>query len=316
MTNGPSVVAAVPLYTTVTVTPDERNHFEVTLASPLSQPTERVVLTSALRDLAGDDLDMLQAAAAVVAERWAVLLGGARLAAVSNIPMGAGVSSSAALTLAAAGALMRFADATVPSAARVAKAAYQAESELVGTGAGWMDFLACAHGGVCRIEAGSPPRLVRLADTLGVPLVLIDTQQRRATATVLASKRERWQAGDPAMRDYAASTTEIVSHLASALQQSEPDYRAVGTLMTDAHQQLRDLVRCSTPLIDECVARCLASGAYGAKLTGSGYGGCLVALAPIEQIGVIHAALADLPVRVMVFTTGEPHGLVFPPSDY
>jgi galactokinase len=51
-----------------------------------------------------------------------------------------------------------------------------------------------------------------------------------------------------------------------------------------------------------------------AKLTGSGHGGCLFALAPLDAIGPVLAALRDLPVRVLVFTTGEPHGVVFPPS--
>lgn len=60
-----------------------------------------------------------------------------------------------------------------------------------------------------------------------------------------------------------------------------------------------------------CLGHCSGSTSSGVVQST-----CLVTLAPIEQIGMIHAALADLPVRVMVFTTGEPHGVVFPPSDY
>lgn len=316
MTGGPSVVAAVPLHTTVTITPPESAGGPVTFASAMCDPSQRQVPTVNLGDLAGDGLDFLQAATHVVADRWSILLGGARIEASSRVPMGAGVSSSAALTVAAAGALMRFADGAVPSAGRVAQAAYDAEAGMIGTGAGWMDFLACTHGGVCRIDAGDPPRVRRLADTLGAPMLLIDTQQRRATAAVLASKRDRWRSGERSMRTYATSSTSIVEEMTAALRQRAPDYAAVGGLMTRAQTLLRDLVACSTPLIDECVRRCLAGGAYGAKLTGSGHGGCLVALAPIEQIGVIHTLLADLPVRLMVFTTGEPHGVVFPPSDH
>lgn len=315
MTGGPSVVAAVPVHTTVTITPGD-SFGPLTLASAMCRPSTREVETSALAAFAGDGLDYLQATAHVVGQRWPLLLKGARIEAASSVPVGAGASSSAALTVAAAGALMRYVDAVVPSAGRVAQAAYDAEAGQLGTGAGWMDFLACTHGGVCRIDAGEPPRVTRLADTLDTPVLLIDTLQRRATSTVLASKRDRYRSGETAMRTYAASATAIVSDLTAALRDPSPDHTTVGALMTQAQTLLRDLVRCSTPLIDECVRRCLAGGAYGAKLTGSGHGGCLVALAPIESLGAIHALLSDLPVRLMVFTTGEPHGVVFPPSDY
>lgn len=311
MTGGPSVVTAVPLHTTVTVTGGERND-PVVLTSPASEPATRSVYAADLATFAGDGLDYLQAATHVVMHRWPLLIGGARITATSTVPVGSGVSSSAALTVAAAGALLRFADAAVPAAATVAQAAYDAETGQLGTGAGWMDFLACTHGGVCRIDAGEPPRVTRLAPTLGMPLILIDTKQRRATSDVLASKRDRYRSGERAMRTYATSATAIVSDLTAALREPLPDHVAVGALMNQSQRLLRDLVCCSTPLIDECVRRCLTSGAYGAKLTGSGHGGCLVALAPIEAIGRIHASLSELPVRVMVFTTGEPRGIVFP----
>lgn len=252
----------------------------------------------------------------VVAQRAPLWLSGTTIGVSSTAPVAAGVSDSAALTVAAVAALMCFADGAMPSADRVAQAAYDAEAGELGTGAGWMDFLACTHGGVCRIDAGDLPVVTRLADELPAPMLLIDTMQRRSTSNVLASKRDRYRAGETAMRTYASSATSIVSDLTAALRDVTPDVATVGALMTQSQTLLRDLVRCSTPLIDECVRRCLTAGAYGAKLTGSGHGGCLIALAPIERLGAIHALLSDLPVRLMVFTTGEPHGVVFPPSHY
>jgi mevalonate kinase len=118
------------------------------------------------------------------------------------------------------------------------------------------------------------------------------------------------------MRTYARSATEIVGDLTAVLSAPTPDPVAVGGLLNQGQVLLRQLVRCSTDLIDECVHRCMKAGAYGAKLTGSGHGGCLFALAPLDALGPVMAALRDLPVRVMVFTTGEPHGVVFPPSDF
>ncbi|MFQ6326062.1 hypothetical protein ACLMAL_07975 [Nocardia sp. CWNU-33] len=89
----------------------------------------------------------------------------------------------------------------------------------------------------------------------------------------------------------------------------------MGALISEAHRLLRDCVHSSTPLIEECVERCLASGAYGAKLSGSGHGGCLFALVPWDAIGRVRVAVAGLPVRVMVFTSGA-LGVAFTPTDH
>jgi galactokinase len=315
MNGGPSVVAAVPLHTEVSVTRGDGGG-PVVLRSPDTEPTSRAVFMSDLAAYAGDGLDYMQATAKVVTGCWPLLTGGATIEARSSVPVGAGLSSSAALTVATAAALMRFAVGVIPQAASVAWAAYDAEVGELGTGAGWMDFLACTHGGVCRIDAGEPPRVTRLCGSLGAPLVLVDTVQRRTTRAVLASKRDRYRSGEQAMRTYAASAPAIVAEMTAALSAAAPDPARVGGLLNQGQALLRELVRCSTDLIDECVTRCLAAGAYGAKLTGSGHGGCLFALAPLDAIGPVLAALRDLPVRVMVFTAGEPHGVVFPPSEF
>ncbi|GAA1886162.1 mevalonate kinase family protein [Asanoa iriomotensis] len=314
MTGGPSVVAAVPLHTQVSVTRGDGG--PVVLRSPDSEPTARAVALSDLGGYAGDGLDYMQATAKVVKESWPLLMGGATIEARSSVPVGAGLSSSAALTVATAAALMRFAVGVIPQAASVAWAAYHAEAGELGTGAGWMDFLACTHGGVCRIDAGEQPRVTRLSDSLGTPLVLIDTVQRRTTRAVLASKRDRFRSGDPGMRAYADAATGLVDEMTGELRAAMPDPGRVGALLNEGQTLLRDLVRCSTDLTDHCVIRCLAAGAYGAKLTGSGHGGCLFALVPLDAIGPVLATLRDLPVRVMVFTTSESHGVVFPPSEF
>ncbi|WP_432839045.1 mevalonate kinase family protein [Dactylosporangium sp. CA-092794] len=314
MTGGPSVVAAVPLHTEVSVTRGDGG--PVVLHSPDTEPATRVVHLPELGAYAGDGLDYMQATAKVVTGSWPLLMGGATIEARSSVPVGAGLSSSAALTVATAAALMRFAVGVIPPAPSVAWAAYHAEAGELGTGAGWMDFLACTHGGVCRIDAGEQPRVTRLSGSLGAPLVLIDTIQRRTTRAVLASKRDRYRSGDPAMRAYAEAATGIVGEMTAELRSAAPDAARVGGLLNQGQALLRELVHCSTDLIDECVTRCLAAGAYGAKLTGSGHGGCLFALAPLDAIGPVLAMLRDLPVRVMVFTTSEAHGVVFPPSEF
>ncbi len=339
MTGGPSVVAAVPLHTEVTVFRDDHGG-PVVVRSAHADPVSRRLDAAELSTYAGGGLDYMQATAYVISRsrgrRW---LDGTTIAATSQVPIGAGLSSSAALTVATAAGLLSMAPSgitagrtagstagtavgEVPSAMSVARAAYDAEAGQLGTGAGWMDFLACAYGGVCRVDAGDPPTVTRLADTLDTPLILIDTLTRRSTSAALvamrdryrAGKRERHHAGDPDMRSYVRSATAIVEQMTATVADLTPDPAQVGELLTQGHTILRDLVRCSTDLINECLTRCLTAGAYGGKLTGSGHGGCLFALAPLEAIGPVVAALRDLPVQIMVFTTGEPHGVMFGPA--
>ena len=264
MTGGNSVTAAVPLRTRVTAwRADGSDALALISGPPLYQTRLVPAARAAASAYDGDVLDHMQAAARVTLGE-AAELAGVVVTASTDLPVGAGVSSSAALTLAVVAALSALHWGEVPDAPAACALARQAETTELGTGAGWMDFLACASGGVCQVAAGSVPRAALITASLPLPVVLIDTRQRRATATVLAGKRERYQAREPAMLTYVAETAALVEALAALLRSPQPDYREAGRLLSAAHVLLRDLAACSTPLIEECVTRVLAAGAYGA----------------------------------------------------
>jgi galactokinase len=313
MTGGASVTAAIPLYTRVSAW---RAAGSDALALTSGAPLYRTRLVPAGRAAAGqyadDDLDHMQAAARITL-RDAASLAGVVLTASTDLPVAAGVSSSAALTLAVVAALTVLRDGAAPELMRACTLARQAETGELGTGAGWMDFLACAAGGVRAITAADPPRADLITASLALPVVLIDTMQRRSTATILASKRARYRAGEPAMLTYIREVTTLTTALGAILARDRPDYRQAGELVTAAHGLLRDLVACSTPLLDECVTRVVGAGAYGAKLTGSGHGGCLFALAPDDAIASVLASVADLPVHAIALPHSDPAGMTHAP---
>jgi galactokinase len=313
MTGGCSVTAAVPLRTRVTAWRADGSDALALISGP---PLYRTRLVPAARAAASvydqDVLDHMQAAARVTLPR-AADLAGIVITASTDLPVGAGVSSSAALTLAVVAAVSALQHDHAPGSAQVCALARQAETAELGTGAGWMDFLACASGGVNQIQAGDQPRADLITTSLGVPAVLIDTRQRRATATVLASKRERFQAREPAMVTYVTETTALVDALTRVLRQPQPDYREAGKLLTQAHALLRDQAACSTPLIEECARRVLAAGAYGAKLSGSGHGGCLFALVPDDAVAAVLASVTGLPVHAVALPRSDPAGLTCTP---
>jgi galactokinase len=74
--------------------------------------------------------------------------------------------------------------------------------------------------------------------------------------------------------------TENARVLAAGDALAAGDGEAVGRLMLESHASLRDDYEVSTPELDALVERLVAAGAFGARLTGAGFGGCVVALAP------------------------------------
>jgi mevalonate kinase len=247
MIGGPSVVAAIGLRTEVTATVNHRSGLvHLTANEPIND--RRTVPSQRLDQLAGDKLDYLQACATQVITDGA----GAELTSQTAVPVGAGVSSSAAVTVAASAALLTAAEGEMPELQRLADLAHSAET-LVGSGAGWMDFLACAYGGLRRIEASNPPVTRLLAPTLGIPVLLIGTRQRRTTAQVLVTKRQRLADGEPRMIAYRDQALILVEEITTALSQGAVDYAHIGTLISQAHDLLTRYMGCSTPLIDQCV---------------------------------------------------------------
>jgi galactokinase len=71
------------------------------------------------------------------------------------------------------------------------------------------------------------------------------------------------------------------------------DYERLGALFVDSHASLRDDYHVSTPELDALVAAFTASGAYGARLTGAGFGGCVVGIASVDDAADVMALAAD-----------------------
>jgi galactokinase len=71
----------------------------------------------------------------------------------------------------------------------------------------------------------------------------------------------------------------------------EADIAAFGRLMVESHCSLREDYEVSCPELDELVEIALRAGAWGARLTGAGFGGCIVALTDVEHVALVLEAL-------------------------
>jgi galactokinase len=223
-------------------------------------------------------------------------------AAVStNLEIGAGLSSSAAFEVAIALALGTAADWST-DVRSLALACQQAEHDATGVPCGIQDQLVALAGVSghallidCRdlaIEAlPLPAGVVVLVVHSGVPRTLEGSQwaARRAETEaaaadlglrVLRDARPADVADHPRARHVVAEMTRV-DEFADALRFG--DIGALGSLMLAGHASLRDDMEVSTPELDALVDCLMDAGAFGARLTGGGFGGCAVALVPEER---------------------------------
>jgi galactokinase len=238
-------------------------------------------------------------------------------AAVStNLAIGAGLSSSAAFEVAIALALANAAD-WATDVRSLALACQQAEHEATGVPCGIQDQLVALAGVSdhalvidCRdlaIEAlPLPPGVAVLVVHSGVPRTLERSEwaARRAESEaaaaalglrVLRDARPADVADHPRARHVVAEIARV-GQFADALRCGDVD--ALGSLMLAGHASLRDDMQVSTPELDALVECLLDAGAFGARLTGGGFGGCAVALVPDERSdSIAEHASADYRVR-------------------
>ena len=238
---------------------------------------------------------------------------GARIAVATKLPIGAGLSSSAALTVATAKAVSLLAGKRLSPAA-LAEIAFRAEYHQVGVRCGRMDQTIAAHG-----ERGSALLFETAAGTLHpVPLPgrlwIMETgishrltggalnERRRECEEALAFCRE-WRPG----LNYLAQLTRgdlpevarrlppplvprvrhVVTETARTRRAAEVlaagDLPALGRLLVEGHESLRVDYESTIPEADLLVSAAVEHGAYGARLTGAGWGGAVVVLAPAER---------------------------------
>jgi galactokinase len=234
---------------------------------------------------------------------------GATLAVSSTVPIGAGLSSSAAFEVAIALALDDVAE-FAPSTLDLMLAAQRAEHIATGVPCGVQDqmtslFAVADHALLidCRALTVEPLPLPTETRVIvihsGVPRVLERSPyaRRRAESLAVAERlgvRALRDATAEQVRDeprgrHAVSEIRRVQEFATALRTG--DLAALGPLMLASHASSRDDMEVSIPELDALVDALMGAGALGARLTGAGFGGCVVALAPADRANrILHDA--------------------------
>lgn len=204
---------------------------------------------------------------------------GWRIDGSTQLPAGAGLGSSAALTVALA-RLVLGPDADLDS---VVDASMAGERIFHGEPSG-IDSEVAARGGLVRFVRGQPVTSVSLGQPL--PLMVVPSGVERSTALQVAKVRERHDrhptVAVPLLRALGEAVDRGIEALAAA------DYPALGEIMQMAHETL-SAFGVSSPILDALCSTALRSGALGAKLTGAGGGGCIVVLPGDDPAAITEA---------------------------
>ncbi len=238
---------------------------------------------------------------------------------VSDIPSGAGLSSSAALELSAAMAFVVVSELEW-DAVEMALLCQRAENDWVGVNCGIMDQLVCATGEVDRSLLIDCRDLTRRAVPIpaDVTVVVLDTgTERRLVDSGYNERRDSCETAArlfevPALRDLDIETLEsgedrldpvtyrralhVVTENERTLLMSEcldqGDLVAAGELMRQSHISLRDDFEVSSDALNSMTESALLSpGCYGARMTGGGFGGSCVALVATGRIEEFRATV-------------------------
>lgn len=247
---------------------------------------------------------------------------GAQIAVATTVPIGAGLSSSAALTVATAKALSLLAGKRLLPT-QLAEVAFRAEYHQVGVRCGRMDQTIAAHGqrGSALLFETASGRLQRVP--LTSRLWIVETglshrltggslnQRRRECEEALAFCRD-WRPGltflaqlslgdlpemerrlpPPLVPRARHVITETARTRAAATALAVGDLERLGRLLVEGHESLRRDYESTIPEADLIVESAMEHGAYGARLTGAGWGGAVVVLAPESREARIVAEIA------------------------
>ena len=257
-----------------------------------------------------------------------------------HVPLGAGLSSSAALECSVATAMNHLFDMGF-SLEELARLTQKAENQYVGVPCGIMDqsvSLMATQGFALLLDCRdlSTRNIPFDVASHGLELLIIDTQahhaltdggyaKRRASCESVAAKlsvksmRELSMAQLDAARDQITETEYIrARHAVSEIKRvldcvdalSVVDFAKVGELINQSHVSLRDDYTVSCPELDTAVEASLAAGAMGSRMVGGGFGGSAIALIKASQttqtIRAVESAFADKKFKAPRFFTSLP----------
>jgi galactokinase len=207
----------------------------------------------------------------------------------ADLPQRAGLGSSGAFEVAVAYALCEVGRFEVEPL-ELAQACRRAEQRATGVPSGILDQAASLlgrAGHALLLDCGTlEHRHVAFPDD--VAILVLDSGERRSLQTSgYGDRRRELEAGDPRRVRHVEAENARVRETVATLERG--DVEALGPIFAASHASLRDDYEVSTPALDSLVDAALEAGAFAARMTGGGFGGCIVALAEPSRAEEVRA---------------------------
>lgn len=327
----PVIAAAINLR--IQISGRKRKDANFVIALPDIQEVERFSLLEDLRYT--KERDYLRSVVNVLRRKNVLLSSGWDCTVQGDIPINSGTSSSSALVVAWIKFLLEVSEspeAKLPD--NIAELAFQAEVAEFNEPGGKMDHYASALGGIVAIHFDGRLKVVKFRNPLK-EFVLADSLIRKDTTGTLGFIKSHVLQGVSEMRTSINTfslkdkigdierdkieklppdvrrllkgtllTRDITAEGESIFRSESFDHETFGRLLTSQHEVLRDYLHISTPKLEQMIETALNEGALGAKINGSGEGGCIFAYTP-HGADRVAEALKKLDTDVAIIRVDE-----------
>ena len=298
------LVMPIALRLGVTVAATSRDDTSVRLTTDAAVSPRDVAYVLGAEERDGTWVDRARGVTAMLAREGAAI-GGFDAEITSDLPVGAGLGSSAAFAIALLRSLSNLFDLALDDAAS-ARIAHAAETEFAGARAGMLDQLASVYGrakdALLIDMRDHATQVIALPSTIELAVIDSGTRHEHATGGYNRRRAECEDAclhlGIASLRDIDGSPLdELLERLPAPLDRRvrhvvtengrvrravdavrARDDVELGQLLNASHRSLRDDYEVSTPELDELTGLAIGAGALGARMVGGGFGGSIIAL--------------------------------------
>jgi len=295
----PAVAMAIDLYSQVQVIPKNGSGVSITADIPL-----RFLAGKSGNPLVphpGELLRPLQLAAEATLKHVGNIDHGLWVNVECEIPVAAGLGSSASTTVAIISAIARSKGIEL-SKKKIFELAFVPENFLHGKPSG-VDQATCIYGSM--IQFSRPSNVKTIRPKKDPVLLVCDTGIHHTTRTLVGGVVQKSKREKKDFQNYLAKVREISGGVAKSLR--EGDDEELGILMNQNHELLRK-IGVSHPKLDHLVEVARRAGALGAKLTGAGGGGCVVVLNPSrivrDRVARVLRREGGTPYKISMDTSG------------
>ncbi|MEM3506525.1 MAG: mevalonate kinase [Candidatus Bathyarchaeia archaeon] len=210
----------------------------------------------------------------------------------SFIPIGVGLGSSAAVSVATIAAITRFFGIDLDRK-KIHELAFIPEKEIHGKPSG-IDQTTSIYGGIIFFKPNKGFERIPCEE---LQLIIGNTKITRSTKTLVNRVKELLDKNKDYVIKLQESYESLYDEAIKAIKLK--DFNKIGELMIKNHELLKKL-GVSHEILDKFVEKAIEAGAFGAKLTGAGGGGCMIALADKERMNRVAEALCEIGGEVII----------------